>query len=107
MPRKKTTTARTRASKKKTKKNQPKKVHPERSRRVTRYTHEHLKEPRTPETGHTPLLPADEQVVTLPMDNGWTKAIKVGQLPESNGTPHHRRHHSPPLQGQSAQCRRV
>jgi|GEM_PF-3205527 len=44
-------------------------------KKVTRYTYDDIKEPRTPETGHTPLLPADEQVVTLPMDNGWRKAI--------------------------------
>jgi adenine-specific DNA-methyltransferase len=49
---------------------------------VTRYTHDDVKEARTPETGHTPLLPAEEQVVTLPMDNGWTKAAQVGRLPE-------------------------
>lgn len=55
--------------------------------KVTRYTHEHIKEPRTPETGHTPLLPANEQIVTLPMDNGWSKAIKVGKLENGNGYP--------------------
>jgi adenine-specific DNA-methyltransferase len=43
-----------------------------------------VKEARTPETGHTPLLPAEEQVVTLAMDNGWTKAIEVGRLPEDD-----------------------
>ena len=48
---------------------------------VTRYTYDKVKEPRTPETGHTALLPADEQVVTLPMDNGWSRAIEVGRLP--------------------------
>ena len=37
-------------------------------KKVTRYTHEDVKEPRTPETGHTKLLPSDEQVVTLSMD---------------------------------------
>src|SRR6476646_4431808 len=47
---------------------------------VTRYTYDDVKEPRTPETGHTSLLPAEEQVVTLPMDNGWGKAIDVGKL---------------------------
>lgn len=36
-------------------------------KKVTRYTYHEVKEPRTPETGHTALLPADEQVVTLPM----------------------------------------
>jgi hypothetical protein len=53
-------------------------------RKVTRYTHEDAKEARTPETGHTPLLPAEEQVVTLPIDNGWTRAIEVGRLPEDD-----------------------
>jgi adenine-specific DNA-methyltransferase len=54
---------------------------------VTRYTYDDIKEPRTPETGHTPLLPAEEQVVTLPMDNGWSKAIHVGKLPEGDERP--------------------
>lgn len=53
-------------------------------KKVTRYTYDEIKEPRTPETGHTSLLPADEQVVTLPMDNGWSKAIHVGKLPEAD-----------------------
>ena len=48
-------------------------------KRVTRYTYEKVMEPRTPETGHTALLPAEEQVVTVPMDNGWTKAIEGGR----------------------------
>ena len=56
-------------------------------KRVTRYTYDDVKEPRTPETGHTALLPADEQVVTLPMDNGWSKALKVGKLPEDDDRP--------------------
>ena len=30
-------------------------------KKVTRYTYDDIKEPRTPETGHTSLLPADEQ----------------------------------------------
>ena len=58
-----------------------------RDKRVTRYTYESVTEPRTPETGHTALLPADEQVVTLPMDNGWSKAINVGKLPETDERP--------------------
>jgi len=49
-------------------------------KRVTRYTHEDVKEPRTPETGHTGLLPDEELLVSLPMDNGWTHAIDVGRL---------------------------
>jgi adenine-specific DNA-methyltransferase len=53
-------------------------------KKVTRYTYGEMKEPRMPETGHTALLPADEQVVTLLMDNGWSKAIEVGKLPEGN-----------------------
>lgn len=56
-------------------------------KRVTRYTYEDVKEPRTPETGHTALLPADEQVVTIPMDNGWSKALAVGKLPEGDKRP--------------------
>ena len=56
-------------------------------KKVTRYTYDEIKEPRTPETGHTPLLPADEMVVTLPMDNGWSKAIEVGKLPEGDERP--------------------
>lgn len=56
-------------------------------KRVTRYSYDNVKEPRTPETGHTALLPADEQVVSVPMDNGWSKAIKVGKLLESDERP--------------------
>ena len=52
---------------------------------VTRYSYAQVKEPRTPETGHTALLPGDEQVVTLPMDNGWSRAIEVGRLPTAEG----------------------
>ncbi len=65
--------------------NAPKK--PKTEKKVTRYTYDDIKEPRTPETGHTPLLPAEEQVVTLPMDNGWSKAIQVGKLPEGDNRP--------------------
>ena len=56
-------------------------------KKVTRYTYDDIKEPRTPETGHTSLLPAEEQVVTLPMDNGWSKAIEVGKLPQGDERP--------------------
>ncbi len=56
-------------------------------KKVTRYTYDDVKEPRTPETGHTSLLPAEELVVTLPMDNGWSKALKVGKLPEGDDRP--------------------
>ena len=54
---------------------------------ITRYTYDDVKEPRTPETGHTSLLPAEDQVVTLPMDNGWSKAIEVGKLREGDARP--------------------
>lgn len=57
------------------------------AKRVTRYTYDEVKDPRIPETGHTALLPADEQVVTLPLDNGWSKAMKVGQLPAGDQRP--------------------
>jgi adenine-specific DNA-methyltransferase len=56
-------------------------------KQVTRYTYEDIKEPRTPETGHTSLLPGDEQVVALPMDNGWSKAVHVGKLPDGDQRP--------------------
>src|SRR5688572_2719863 len=56
-------------------------------KKVTRYTYADIKEPRTPETGHTSLLPAEEQIVTLPMDNGWSKAIEVGKLAEDDERP--------------------
>jgi adenine-specific DNA-methyltransferase len=65
----------------------PKKRTDKSDKKVTRYTYDEVKEPRTPETGHTALLPADEQVVTLPMDNGWSKAIQVGKLPEGDERP--------------------
>lgn len=60
---------------------------PPSEKKVTRYTFDEVKEQRTPETGHTSLLPADEQVVTLPMDNGWTKAVTVGRLPHGDDRP--------------------
>lgn len=60
---------------------------PKAEKKVTRFSYEDVKEPRTPETGHTSLLPAEEQVVTLPMDNGWSKAIKIGKLPEGDERP--------------------
>lgn len=59
---------------------------PPTEKKVTQYTYGD-KEPRTPETGHTALMPADELVVTLPMDNGWTKAVKVGKLPAEDERP--------------------
>lgn len=56
-------------------------------KQVTRYTYDDVKEPRTPETGHTSLLPSDEQLVTVPMDNGWSKAITVGKLAADGDAP--------------------
>ncbi len=56
-------------------------------KKVTRYTYEGVKEPSTPETGHTKLLPSDDQSVTLQMDNGWSKALQLGRLPEGDGRP--------------------
>ncbi len=56
-------------------------------KRVTRYTYDDVKEPRTPETGHTPLLPAEELTVTLPMDNGWSKKIQLGRVSEEDPRP--------------------
>jgi len=50
-------------------------------KKVTRYTYDDVTEPTTPETGHTSLMSDDELVVTLPMDNGWTKALEIGRLP--------------------------
>lgn len=61
------------------KKNASKKT-PKTDKRVTRYSYEDELEPRTHETGHTSLLPPEERVVSLPMDNGWTEAIDVGKL---------------------------
>lgn len=56
-------------------------------KKVTRYAYENVMEPRAPETGHTALLPAEEKLVTVPMDNGWTKATKVGQLSAEDQRP--------------------
>ena len=60
---------------------------PKADKKVTRYTYDDIKKSRTPETGHTPLLPAEELMVTLPMDNGWSKAIEVGKLTEGDVRP--------------------
>jgi adenine-specific DNA-methyltransferase len=54
---------------------------------VARYSYEDVRDPRIPETGHTALLPADEQIVTIPMDNGWSESIKVGHLPGDDERP--------------------
>ena len=60
---------------------------PKTEKKVTRYTYDEIKEPRTPETGHTSLLPGEDLVVTLPMDNGWSTAIEVGKLLEGDDRP--------------------
>ena len=60
---------------------------PKTDKEVTRYTYDKIKEPRTPETGHTSLLPGEDLVVALPMDNGWSKAIEVGKLPDGDDRP--------------------
>ena len=65
----------------------PKKRTNKSDKKVTRYTYDYVKEPRTPETGHTALLPTEEQVVSVPMDNGWSKAIHVGKLSEGDDRP--------------------
>ena len=52
------------------------------AKRVTRYTFDNVTEPRTPETGHTALMSGEEQIVELPMDNGWANALRVGTLPD-------------------------
>ncbi|MDE2180215.1 MAG: hypothetical protein KGJ40_05105 [candidate division NC10 bacterium] len=44
---------------------------PKAEKKVTRYTYNEIKELRTLETWHTPLLAVEEQVITLPMNNGW------------------------------------
>ena len=69
----------------KTPKTTPSRVKAE--KKVTRYTYDEVKEPRTPETGHTSLLPGEDLVVNLPMDNGWSKAMEVGTLPNGDQRP--------------------
>lgn len=56
-------------------------------KKVTRYTYDQIKKPRTPGTGHTGLLSGDEQVVALPMNNGWSRAIEAATLPEDDERP--------------------
>jgi adenine-specific DNA-methyltransferase len=50
-------------------------------KRITRYSHEGIVDPRTPETGHTPLLPDQELTVSIPMDNGWVGGMKLAEIP--------------------------
>lgn len=52
--------------------------HSGRERKLTGYTSNEIRVTRVSETGHTELLPADEQGVALPMDNGGSQAIQVG-----------------------------
>ena len=50
---------------------------------VKRYTYD-TPDPVTPETGHTDRL-VDEEVVLLPMDNGWSSALEIARLdPETS-----------------------
>jgi adenine-specific DNA-methyltransferase len=52
-------------------------------KKVTRYDYPEVTEPRTPETGHTPLL-GDEHVVTLPLDGrAWSKSLDLQRVPEN------------------------
>jgi hypothetical protein len=44
-------------------------------KKITRFACEDINEPGTLETGHAQLLLAEEQVLSLPMDNGWSKAV--------------------------------
>lgn len=55
-------------------------------KKVTRYTYDDIKEPRTPETGHTMLMDDEYQVVRVSMDNGWKKALNVGKLDDEPET---------------------
>jgi adenine-specific DNA-methyltransferase len=55
-------------------------------KKVTRYTYDDIKEPRTPETGHTMLMDDDNQVVRVSMNNGWKQAINVGKLEDEPET---------------------
>jgi hypothetical protein len=50
-------------------------------KKATQYTYDEIKEPRTPETGHTPLLPADEPVVTL-QRNEIVSESRIAQIIE-------------------------
>lgn len=52
-----------------------------REKKVTRYTNDEVKVPRVPDASHTAIFPAGNQVVTLPMNNGWSKAIQIGNEP--------------------------
>jgi len=75
------------ASKKKVKKKSgsQKKKTKQKTKKVTRYTYDDL-EPRTPETGHTSLISGEDQIVTLPMDNGWSQSIETAKLPSDDRT---------------------
>lgn len=57
------------------------------TKQVTRYTHDEVMEPGSPETGHTELLPDDEETVTVLLDNGWSKALDVGRLENGDDKP--------------------
>lgn len=54
--------------------------------KVTRCTYDDIKEPRTPETGHTMLMDDEQQVVRVSMDSGWKQALNVGKLADEPET---------------------
>lgn len=55
-------------------------------KQVTRFTYDDIKEPRTPETGHTMLMDDGYQVVRVSMENGWKQAVNVGKLEDEPET---------------------
>lgn len=48
-------------------------------KRVTRYDFDEVKDPRTPETGHTALI-GEEEVVSLDTGGAWAGAMEVARL---------------------------
>jgi len=50
-------------------------------KKITRYMSDDIKRPGTPETGHKPRLPTEGQMVLLPMDIGWSKALNLDFRP--------------------------
>lgn len=60
---------------------------PRTEKKFAGYTDEVFRKPRTPVSGHTSLLPAYDQVVSLPLDNGWSKPMQVGNRPEGGEGP--------------------
>lgn len=52
-------------------------------KRITRYEHKNVDDPRTPETGHTGML-EDELVVGVPLDGSWATAIELGRMDDDS-----------------------